>query len=94
MYSYMKEDFLKSWRGSTAYGQQNQWARAQGSSLTEGEVKILTAGGIVKHAKGKSLTKIFARDEDGNLWSVIVHNVHLSALENELKGVGYFLPAA
>jgi len=90
----MKENFLKSWRGSTAFGYQNQWAKAQGSSLKDGEKKVLKDGGIVKHPKGKSLTKVFACDEKGNLWSVIVHNLHLTSLENSLKEVGYLLPAA
>jgi hypothetical protein len=91
---FMKKDFLRSWRGSNTYGQRNQWVQAQGSSLTETELATLDSEGIVKHAKGKSLTKIFVRDEDGNLWSVIVHNVHLTALENELKNVGYHVSVA
>ena len=90
----MKENFLKNWRGLAAFGKQNQWARAQGSSLKENEVRTLDAGGIVKHPKSKSLTKIFARDEAGNLWSVIVRNVELTALEKGLEEVGYLLPAA
>lgn len=94
MYTYMKKDFLESWRGSNAYGQRNQWTRAQGSSLTKTELAILDAEGVVKHAKGEHQTKIFVRDEDGNLWSVIVHNVHLTVLENELRNVGYQVSAA
>jgi hypothetical protein len=94
MYAYMKKVFLENWRGSTTYGLENQWAKAQGSSLTEGEVKILNEGGIVKHAKGKSLTKIFVRDEEGSLWSVIVHNLHLASLEDDLKKIGYQLAVA
>ena len=90
----MKENFLKNWRGPATFGKQNQWARAQGSSLKDGELKTLEAGGVVEKPKTKSLTKLFVRDEEGNLWSVIVCNTELTALENELKSVGYLLSAA
>lgn len=91
---FMKTEFLKNWRGATTYGQQGQWVQAQGSSLNESEVQTLNDGGIVRHPKGKSLTKLFVRDEEGTLWSVIVHNIHLTKLENDLEKVGYFLPTA
>ncbi len=89
----MKKNFLENWRGSVSYGKQNQWRQAQGSSLEERELEVLNAGGVVMHPKDKNTTKVFARDEDGNLWSVIVRNVHLASLENELKSVGYKLAA-
>ena len=89
----MKKNFLKNWRGPVAYGKQNQWTRAQGSSLKDNELETLDAGGIVKHPKDKNTTKIFVRDEEGNLWSVIVKNVDLTVLENDLKGVGYKVAA-
>ena len=85
----MKKSFLETWRGVAIFGKQNQFAQAQGSSLTEGEVKILNEGGVVHHPKGKSLVKVFVSDEDGNLWSVIVHVIHLGALEKDLRNVGY-----
>ena len=85
----MKKAFLTSWRGIAIFGKQNQFALAQGSSLTEGEVKILSEGGVIQHPKGKSLVKVFVSDEDGNLWSVIVHVIHLEALERDLRNVGY-----
>ena len=89
----MKKEFLQNWRGSAIFGQQNQWARAQGSSLEEDELMTLDAGGVVKKQKGNSLTKLFVRDEEGNMWSVIVRNVDLAVLENNLKEVGYLLVA-
>ena len=88
----MKEDFLKNWRGSTNFGRENQWSEAQGSSLSKKEKRFLASGGVVFHPKEPSLTKVFARDEQGKLWSVIIHNLHLSALETKLKEVGYHLP--
>ena len=90
----MKEDFLKNWRGPATFGKQNQWVPAQGSSLDEQELKTLNAGGVVEKQKNDSLTKLFVRDEEGKLWSVIVLNIHLADLENCLKEVGYLLPAA
>jgi len=90
----MKENFLKNWRGPATFGKQNQWMPAQGSSLDEQELKTLNAGGVVEKEKTKTLTKLFVRDEEGKLWSVIVRNIHLTALENNLKEVGYLLPAA
>jgi len=90
----MKTEFLKNWRGSATFGQQNQWKRAQGSSLKPDEVKTVNAGGIARHPKSKTQTKVFVQDDEGNLWSVIVLNVHLAALEADLKKVGYLLAAA
>ena len=89
---YMKEEFLKTWRGPVNYGKQNQWSEAQGSSLSNKDQKVLKSGGVVLHPKPGSLTKVFVRDESGHLWSVIIHNAYLDALEKKLKEVGYQLP--
>jgi len=89
----MKKKFLENWRGSVSYGRQNQWKRAQGSSLEDPDLKILDAGYIVKRSKDRNTTKVFVRDEERNLWSVIVNNLDLTTLENELIGVGYKLVA-
>ena len=91
---YMKEQeqFLRDWRGPGDYGRPNQWSEAQGSSLSNKDKNVLKCGGVVFHQKPGSLTKVFVRDESGHLWSVIIHNVHLDALEKKLKEVGYQLP--
>ena len=87
----MKEKFLINWRGANTFGHQNQWAKAQGSSLSENELKVLNQGGIVRHQKNKSLTKIFVKDEKGNMWSVIVHVLHQTSLEKDLKNAGFIV---
>ena len=81
----MKKNFLETWRASTGFGQQKQWVQAQGSSLNQKEIKTLDAGGVVEHPKSKGLTKVFVKDETGQLWSVIIRNVYLEHLENGLK---------
>jgi len=86
----MKKNFILSWRGNLlCSGQQCNWVKAQGSSLSDKDKLALEQGAIVEKPKCKELTKVFARDEDGTLWSVIVHNLHLSDLESQLKGVGF-----
>jgi len=81
----MKKNFLLSWRGNLL----ECWVKAQGSSLSEKDKLALEQGAIVEKPKCRELTKVFARDEDGTLWSVIVHNLHLTTLEDQLKGVGF-----
>jgi len=91
----MKKEFILSWRGNSLFsGQQSNWVQAQGSSLSDKDKQALAKGAIVEHPKTRELTKVFARDEDGNLWSVIVHNLHLTTLENQLKNVGFLLAVA
>ena len=90
----MKKKFLLSWIGGAISGEQCSWVRAQGSSLGDDDKRILDEGGIITRPKCRELTKVFARDEDGNLWSIIVHNLHLATLEENLKKVGYSLAAA
>jgi len=90
----MKKEFLENWNGTTADGR-NKWSnKATGSSLSKKEEDALKAGIIVKKEKTEFITKIFVLDEDGHLWSVIIDNRRLAALEDALKEVGYILPPA
>jgi len=90
----MKKEFLENWSGTTADGR-NKWSnKATGSSLSKKDEEALKAGIIVKKVKTKFITKIFVLDEDDRLWSVIIDNCLLDALEDDLKEVGYILPAA
>ena len=86
----MKKKFLESWKGSSCYGQQEKWQRADGSSLNEEEVKNLKNGGVITHPKrGINLTKIFVMDESESIWSVIVLNTKLSEIRTSLRQVGF-----
>jgi hypothetical protein len=85
-----KSQFLKNWRGSAlAPGAQNQWGRAEGSSLSEREKKALRSGHIVTHDKLTLLKKLFVMDEQDNLWSIIIKTDDLKMLVSNLCDVGF-----
>ena len=91
----MKKNFLKAWTGGiNSFGLREEWKRAQGSSLSENERSIVESGGIAFHKKGSRDTKVFAQDEDHEMWSVTVMDLHLADLKNRLKEVGYIIPTA
>ena len=84
-----KREFLLNWEGSCA----EHWSEAEGSSLKKTEWKNLHNGGIVVHPKkGCRKSKLFAVDEEGNLWSLIIDDQRLDRLKKDLQIVGYSLP--
>lgn len=86
----LKSEFLKNWRGSAlAPGVQNQWVRAEGSSLSDCEKNALSRGRIITHDKLFPFKKIFAMDEQSNLWSIIIKDAHMTPLVSALCNVGF-----
>lgn len=86
----VKSDFLKTWRGNAATpGAQNQWGRAQGSSLSECEKSALLSGRIVTHNKLTPFKKLFVMDEQGDLWSIIIKTDDFKRLVSNLSDVGF-----
>lgn len=68
---------------------QNRWKPAEGSSLKPKEWDRLNDGEVIRHDKG-DYEKVFAKDEDGQLWSVIVMGSHeLDSLLQGLRAVGF-----
>ena len=66
---------------------------ANGSRLSKKQKKVIKAGGVAEYKKGNDDMKVFVMDEAGNMWSIIIQNLRLDALEKALEGVGYLLPA-
>ena len=64
---------------------QNRWRPAEGSSLKPKEWNLLEEGEVIRHTKCVGCEKLFAKDEDNQLWSVIV-NIG-SELESLLQGL-------
>ena len=99
-----KVDFLKSWRGpagNLTLGADLRWKSSEekkdgmrvfGSSLTPADEKVLNDGGVVCHKKPVLYTKLFVKDENNLLWSIVIPNKHLPDLMQKLKNVGYELP--
>jgi hypothetical protein len=91
----MKKAFLESWTGGTnSFGQCEKFKGAQGSSLSDDERGVVKTGGIAFHKKGARDTKVFVEDENHNMYSVTVKNIHLADLKLKLKEAGYLLPVA
>ncbi len=89
-----KKDFLDAWIGSNSYGQSGKWRPSDGSSLKKKEKDALSAGSVVVHEKRgtlPSLSKVFAKDEEGILHSVIILTRNLKSLKEELHEVGYIV---
>ena len=85
-----KSKFLETWRGKAlAPGAQNQWGRAEGSSLTEYERNALRSGRIATHDKVTPLKKLFVMDEQDNLWSIIIKGDDLKMIVSNLCDVGF-----
>ena len=86
----LKSEFLESWRGNALTpGTQNQFGKAEGSSLTDRERDALSGGKIVTRDKQSFLKKLFVMDEKGNLWSIIVAKDHLAILVAALCSIGF-----
>lgn len=86
----MGKNFFQEWRGDFPNPfAKNQWVRAEGSSLEKEEPKILANGGIVVHPKCSGAVKVFAKEADGCLWSIIVPSTKLSSLKKDLHEAGF-----
>ena len=77
-----KKILLTNWRGRLVDARnQNQWRHAIGSSLDDDDKEILNEGGIVSRPKGGYYVKLFAMDEENQLYSIIV------SVESELPNL-------
>ena len=77
-----KKILLTNWRGRLVDARnQNQWRHAIGSSLDDDDKEILNEGGIVSRPKGVYYVKLFAMDEEKQLYSIIV------SVESELPNL-------
>lgn len=86
----MGKNFFQDWRGDfTNPFAKNQWTKAEGSSLKNEEIKVLANGGIATHKKTCGAVKVFARDPEGGLWSIIVPTAKLSVIEKSLAEAGF-----
>ena len=73
----------------------NMWRKADGSSLSQFELKNLHGGSIVIHPKKNTgMSKVFVMDELNKLWAVIIPNSTLKELKEALLAIGYSLAAA
>ncbi len=69
---------------------QNRWKLAEGSSLKPKEWNLLNEGEVIRHAKCVGCEKLFAKDEDNQLWSVIVNiGNELDSLLQGLRTAGF-----
>jgi hypothetical protein len=71
----VKKDFFANWRGHLVDAKskiQNQWKPAEGSSLNDHQRKILNEGVVIRRPKGDYYVKLFAKDEENQLYSVVV----------------------
>ena len=87
-----KKDFLGTWKGRISHGQSEKWGRSSGTSLQVTEQNKLSAGKIVVHAKKgtlPALSKVFVKDEEGSLYSLIILTTGLESLKKELYEKGW-----
>ena len=69
---------------------QNRWKPAEGSSLKPKEWDRLNDGEVVVVNKGGDYKKVFAKDEEDQLWSIIVTvSYELDSLLQGLRAVGF-----
>jgi len=86
----MGKNFFQDWRGDFPNPfAKNQWAKAEGSSLKREEKKALASGGIATHDKTCGAVKVFAKDSEGTLWSIIVPTAQLPAIKKSLAEAGF-----
>ncbi|MBQ5945229.1 hypothetical protein IJL65_02265 [bacterium] len=88
----MDKNFFKEWKGdfSNPFAK-NQWVQAEGSSLKGKEPQILAKGGIVVHKKCENAVKVFARESENLLWSIIVPTSRLDDLKRDLVAAGFVI---
>ena len=89
--STMSKNFFLDWKGDfiNPFSKNNQWSRAQGSSLSNKQKAILNRGGIVLQNKDDLAVKVFAKDSCGNIWSVIVPTDKIEVLKADLARAGF-----
>jgi len=87
----MRKSFFLNWEGRMLSATiQNRWKPAEGSSLKPNEWDILNEGGVIRHEKDSSCEKLFAKDEEDQLWSVIVNiGNELDSLLQGLRRAGF-----
>jgi len=86
----MGKNFFQEWRGNFPNPfATNQWVEAEGSSLKGKEPQVLANGGIVVHPKSSNAVKVFARESNDRLWSIIVPADRLDSLKQDLVAAGF-----
>jgi hypothetical protein len=85
----LPEDFLKSWNGDSSLdGVESKFTKAEGSSLTSTQLKMLTRNVPVVRPKEKDLLKIFVSGPNSTIYSTIIHRQDLKKLSKALSEHG------
>ncbi len=84
----LPEDFLKSWNGNSVDGVESKFTKAEGSSLTSTQQKMLTRNIPVVRPKEKELLKIFVSGPNSTIYSTIISRKDLKLLSKAFSEHG------